>query len=136
MTTMSALEARCCLAMAKVLKPLDAGRAMDLEFEAWHAARELGYNAPELEQAPIMLNHESFLLLAWREGQADRHGRDAIEANAASDIPDVHILYCPRGCNQVWTTRGSDECGGCGQVMRPGCEDAYYESLVQAGQCL
>ena len=43
MTTMSALEARCCLAMAKVLKPLDAGRAMELEFEAWHAARELGY---------------------------------------------------------------------------------------------
>ena len=83
--------------MAKVFKPLDAGRAMDLEFEAWHAARELGYNAPELEQAPIMLNHESFLLLAWREGQADRHGRDAIEANAASDSPDVHILYCPRG---------------------------------------
>ena len=27
---MSALEARCCLAMAKVLKPLDAGRATDL----------------------------------------------------------------------------------------------------------
>ena len=81
MTTVSALEARCCLAMAKVLKPLDAGRAMDLEFEAWHAARELGYNAPELEQTPIMLNHESFLLPAWREGQADRHGRDAIEAN-------------------------------------------------------
>ena len=136
MTTVSALEARCCLAMAKVLKPLDAGRALCLEFEAWHAARELGYNDPEREQAPIMLVDEPFLLLAWREGQADRHECDAIDVNALSVNPDGHALYCPRGCNQDWTTRGSDECAACGQVMRPGYEDAYHVSLIQAGQCL
>lgn len=51
------------------------------------------------------------------------------------DNPNGHTLYCPRGCNQITTTSGYDECGACGSVMRPNIEDAYYDSLAQAGQC-
>jgi hypothetical protein len=53
------------------------------------------------------------------------------------DNPDGHTLYCPRGCNQLWTTAGYDECGACGSIMRPGAdvEGSYYDSLVVAGHC-
>ena len=57
--------------------------------------------------------------------------RSAYPANPAG-----HTLYCSRGCNQLWTTAGFDECGACGQVMSPANEEAYYQRLIAAGQCL
>lgn len=57
---------------------------------------------------------------------------------AYPDNPDGHTLYCPRGCNQLSTTAGYDECGACGSVMRAGpeAEEDYYNSLIAAGQCM
>jgi hypothetical protein len=57
---------------------------------------------------------------------------------AYPDNPAGHTLYCPRGCNQLSTTAGYDECGACGSIMRPGraAEENYYESLIAAGQCM
>jgi len=42
----------------------------------------------------------------------------------------------PATRSQLWTTAGYDECGACGSIMRPGCEESYYDSLIAAGHCM
>ena len=45
-------------------------------------------------------------------------------------------LYCPRGCQQLLSTAGWDECGACGSIMTPDAEDDYYNRLIAVGQCM
>ena len=75
------------------------------------------------------------LLDDYRTAYADRC-IDLLEDMVDSAIPEGRTLYCPRGCNQMFSTAARDECGVCGQTMLPENEDQYYCSLIVAGQCL
>lgn len=77
---------------------------------------------------------------ALDEAYTSRYGavsRELIIESACPPNPAGHVLYCPRGCNQLRTTSSFDECGACGSVMRVGggAEKEYYDSLIAAGQC-
>lgn len=47
-----------------------------------------------------------------------------------------HMLYCPRGCNTLFSAAGYDECAACGALMTPHCEEAFSDALERAGQLM
>lgn len=111
-----------------------------LYWDARAIANELGEDdARALFDAPSLKLRIPFsdLDLAWQYEHALRFKTEELAMEQAHPSnPNGHTLYCPRGCNQLHTTAGYDECGACGALMTPMNEDQYYDGLCAAGQCM
>lgn len=65
------LDARCFLALSRVLRAADPHRSTDYEILAWEGAHTVGFNQPDAVSPPAFFVGEEVLLSGWREGQFD-----------------------------------------------------------------
>jgi hypothetical protein len=77
------LDARCHLALSRVLRCVDADRATDHEIMAYEDAHTVGFNRPDAETPPTFFVGEDALLSAWSEGKQDAR---VYAANAVFDF--------------------------------------------------
>lgn len=111
-----------------------------LYWDAMALANELGEkDAAALFEDPLLDLRIPFSDpdLAAQYLHAKRFKQEELDIEAVwPSNPAGHTLYCPRGCNQVHTTAGHDECAACGAVMTPENEESYHDGLIAAGQCM
>jgi len=65
------LNARCLLAMSRVIEPFDKTKSEDLLFDAYEAARSDGYTfGPQTSNVPAMFVGEEDLVSGWFSGSS------------------------------------------------------------------
>lgn len=100
----TALDARCALAMARVVAPLYPERAAELEERAAQLATNVAFMLVRDATAPLLFGDEELLMCAFAEGQD--------EANAQDDFFEMNPPV-------VWSSRwhvsldGRYETSGC-----------------------
>lgn len=134
------------LAMARVEAAIAkaAGETFDLweGRHIWEAVDHAEAVAAIDARADAAPGRWPFQLEPWLDDPYTSYYNELIEQQewqrSYPDNPRGHTLYCPRGCNQLFTKSGYEECGACGSVMRPGddAEEDYYDGLIAAGHCM
>ena len=66
-----ALDARCGIALARVIDPIDSEAAFVHEVRAWHDAYSVGCFTPDAATAPRLFLDSRTLMFAWAAGKAD-----------------------------------------------------------------
>lgn len=67
----TALEARCHLALSRVLRLTNVERANEYEMLAWEGAYAIGSDQPDAVFPPAFFADEKILLGGWKAGQRD-----------------------------------------------------------------
>lgn len=80
-----AMEARCLLAMARVLKPIDPRASERSMMGATELAWAMGYRHC-VDRAPMQIRVEPELLHHWNQGQVEGHADDVLRAQRAASV--------------------------------------------------